>query len=154
MAYRVVHAEPDLGGVPVPLRDLVARCLAKEPASRPSLPRLMLADRPGGGDGSGLHAAGERLLRQLRHSLHEGQAIPGGEFRGRLRVREPHHVVRLGDRDRDRMVISAPTAPVGRFAYDGLVPLPQTAVAPILLIRAVSLAVSVRCGVTSAAGRP
>ncbi|APU40095.1 serine/threonine-protein kinase [Streptomyces sp. TN58] len=34
--YDVVHTEPDLAGVPAGLRDLVARCLAKDPAARPS----------------------------------------------------------------------------------------------------------------------
>lgn len=34
--YKVVHAEPDLAGVPAPLRDTVARCLAKAPEDRPS----------------------------------------------------------------------------------------------------------------------
>ncbi|MFL6118616.1 serine/threonine-protein kinase [Actinophytocola sp.] len=35
--YRVVHEPPSLGGVPGELRDLVAACLAKEPARRPGL---------------------------------------------------------------------------------------------------------------------
>ncbi|WP_060178279.1 serine/threonine-protein kinase [Streptomyces sp. IMTB 1903] len=34
--YEVAHGEPDLGAVPAGLRDLVARCLAKDPAARPS----------------------------------------------------------------------------------------------------------------------
>ncbi|MFB7175453.1 serine/threonine-protein kinase [Streptomyces sp. NPDC056254] len=34
--YDVVHTEPDLAGVPAGLRDLVAGCLAKDPAARPS----------------------------------------------------------------------------------------------------------------------
>jgi hypothetical protein len=40
--YRVVHAEPMLDGMPARLRDLVARCLAKDPAARPS-PRELAA---------------------------------------------------------------------------------------------------------------
>jgi outer membrane protein assembly factor BamB len=38
--YRVVHAPPDLDGVPGPLREVVTSCLAKTPADRPSLLRL------------------------------------------------------------------------------------------------------------------
>lgn len=34
--YDVAHGEPDLSAVPDGLRDLVARCLAKDPAARPS----------------------------------------------------------------------------------------------------------------------
>ncbi|MFF3678650.1 serine/threonine-protein kinase [Streptomyces sp. NPDC002120] len=38
--YDVVHGEPDLSGVPAGLRDLVARCLAKDPEARPSPAQL------------------------------------------------------------------------------------------------------------------
>ncbi|WP_405823757.1 protein kinase [Streptomyces sp. NBC_01390] len=34
-AYRVVHEQPDLSGVPDPLRGLIAACLAKDPLDRP-----------------------------------------------------------------------------------------------------------------------
>ena len=34
--YRVVHEEPDLSGCPPRLREVVGRCLAKDPAARPS----------------------------------------------------------------------------------------------------------------------
>jgi hypothetical protein len=34
--HRIIHAEPDLGGLPSPLREVVAACLAKEPAHRPT----------------------------------------------------------------------------------------------------------------------
>jgi serine/threonine kinase PknH len=38
--YRVVHGEPVLDGVPPRLREVIARCLAKDPAARPSLRSL------------------------------------------------------------------------------------------------------------------
>ena len=47
VAYRVVHAQPDLSHVPVPLTNLVAACLAKNPADRPQLAQLMNAVRDG-----------------------------------------------------------------------------------------------------------
>ncbi|MEY2243879.1 serine/threonine-protein kinase [Streptomyces sp. BF23-18] len=36
VAFRVMSGEPDLGGVPTPLREIVRRALAKEPGERPS----------------------------------------------------------------------------------------------------------------------
>ncbi|MFF0206312.1 serine/threonine-protein kinase [Streptomyces sp. NPDC005017] len=41
VAYQVVHDEPDLAGVPDGLAPLVSRCLAKEPAERPTPDELM-----------------------------------------------------------------------------------------------------------------
>jgi outer membrane protein assembly factor BamB len=38
--YRVVHAQPDLGRVPAEVRELVAACLAKDPAQRPDLGKV------------------------------------------------------------------------------------------------------------------
>jgi outer membrane protein assembly factor BamB len=45
VAYQVVHDEPDLGDVPPRLRPLVRRCLAKDPAERPTPRDLMVALR-------------------------------------------------------------------------------------------------------------
>ncbi|WP_405756427.1 MULTISPECIES: protein kinase domain-containing protein [unclassified Streptomyces] len=41
VAYQVVHSEPDLTGLPRELVPLVARCLAKEPADRPTAEQLI-----------------------------------------------------------------------------------------------------------------
>ncbi|MFF8275149.1 PQQ-binding-like beta-propeller repeat protein [Streptomyces lateritius] len=46
VAYQVVHDEPDLSGVPAELAPLVARCLAKEPADRPTPAEIMAALLP------------------------------------------------------------------------------------------------------------
>jgi serine/threonine protein kinase len=50
--YRVVHQDSDLDGCPNPLRELIERCLAKDPAGRPGPPEIirqcqtLLADLP------------------------------------------------------------------------------------------------------------
>ncbi|MFD0469730.1 serine/threonine-protein kinase [Nonomuraea thailandensis] len=36
VAHRILHGAPNLEGVPAPLHDVLARCLAKDPAERPS----------------------------------------------------------------------------------------------------------------------
>ncbi|EFL15848.1 serine/threonine-protein kinase [Streptomyces sp. C] len=41
VAYQVVHAEPDLTGLPARLVPIVARCLAKDPAERPTAEALI-----------------------------------------------------------------------------------------------------------------
>ncbi|GAA3599229.1 serine/threonine-protein kinase [Nonomuraea rosea] len=41
--YRVVHDEPRLDGCPPELRDVIARCLAKDPAHRPT-PRALVTE--------------------------------------------------------------------------------------------------------------
>jgi Protein kinase domain len=46
ISYRVVHEEPDLGGLDPQIRDVVAACLAKEPSERPTPAKILefLAD--------------------------------------------------------------------------------------------------------------
>ncbi|HEX6518536.1 MAG TPA: protein kinase [Streptosporangiaceae bacterium] len=43
--YRVMHSEPDLGGCPPRLREVVGRCLTKDPAARPSPAEIIAACR-------------------------------------------------------------------------------------------------------------
>ncbi|MCB5183430.1 serine/threonine-protein kinase, partial [Streptomyces antimicrobicus] len=45
VAYQVVHHEPDLTGLPAELVPIVARCLAKDPARRPTADELIAAMR-------------------------------------------------------------------------------------------------------------
>ncbi|MEV7618138.1 serine/threonine-protein kinase [Streptomyces sp. NPDC089799] len=45
VAYQVVHDEPELSGVPARLEPIIERCLAKEPAERPSADELIVALR-------------------------------------------------------------------------------------------------------------
>ncbi|WP_320779139.1 serine/threonine-protein kinase [Streptomyces sp. CRN 30] len=47
--YEVVHGTPDLGALPGPLRDLVAPCLSKDPAARPSPAQVADFARPPAG---------------------------------------------------------------------------------------------------------
>ncbi|MDT0344769.1 serine/threonine-protein kinase [Streptomyces litchfieldiae] len=41
--YRVVHEHPDLSRLPDPLRNLIAHCLAKDPAARPAVAAIIAA---------------------------------------------------------------------------------------------------------------
>ncbi|MEV7674733.1 serine/threonine-protein kinase [Streptomyces sp. NPDC088752] len=59
LMYRSVHEAPDLASVPEALRDLVARCLAKDPAERPT-PDGILDALEEGAPGTGPSGAGER----------------------------------------------------------------------------------------------
>jgi serine/threonine protein kinase len=43
--YRIVHEEPNLTGVPDALREVTARCLAKDPGQRPALAEVIEACR-------------------------------------------------------------------------------------------------------------
>ena len=68
--YRIVHAEPDLSGVPAPFRDLVAGCLAKIPES---------PAHAGGGAGC-RHGRVGRFSRHLGDRLLARAGRRAGEF--------------------------------------------------------------------------
>ena len=72
LVYRVVYADPTLDGVPYPVREIVSRCLAKDPRYRPAPGGVIaaLAAIPATGPGAGegwLPEPAERLigLRQV-----------------------------------------------------------------------------------------
>jgi len=50
LLYRIAHGEPDLSGLPASLAPLIAMCLAKDPAQRPSTAQIIgrMADVPEG----------------------------------------------------------------------------------------------------------
>ncbi|MDT0317064.1 serine/threonine-protein kinase [Streptomyces millisiae] len=48
--YRIVHEQPDISAVPTELRELVTRCLAKNPADRPTPAEVVAMCRPLAGD--------------------------------------------------------------------------------------------------------
>ncbi|WP_327364260.1 serine/threonine-protein kinase [Streptomyces sp. NBC_01296] len=48
--YRIVHEQPDLTRLPAQLHELVTRCLAKDPAARPSVDEVLALCRAANGD--------------------------------------------------------------------------------------------------------
>ncbi|MER5835762.1 protein kinase [Streptomyces sp. NPDC002130] len=90
-AYRVVHDEPVLEGVGGPLRGLLERCLAKEPADRPGLDELArelaaVLPEPADGDPATMTLRADRL--PAVEPAHAATAAPPpGAVRPRRRVR-------------------------------------------------------------------
>jgi serine/threonine protein kinase len=67
--YRILHEEPDLTAVPLPVRDLVAGCLAKTPQDRPSLAELIERLAPETGDEHWLPSAVAAMVTEHSASL-------------------------------------------------------------------------------------
>ncbi|WP_431680452.1 serine/threonine-protein kinase [Kitasatospora sp. KL5] len=74
--YRVVHEEPDLAGVPADLRDLLARCLAKDPAQRPSPAEVIEAARSHPAVGGQLRFADDWLPAQVNTEITRRSDLP------------------------------------------------------------------------------
>jgi hypothetical protein len=75
LAYRVVYTEPTLDGLPEPIREIVARCLAKDPRQRPGPGEVIaaLSAIPVTGPGTGENWLPEPVERLV--GLH--QAVAG-----------------------------------------------------------------------------
>src|SRR6476620_1495774 len=76
MAYRLVYGPPDLGEIPAGLRPLVERCLAKDPAQRPTAGEVLdaaNAGRPAPG-----WLPGPALGALAEGTLAEGALAPAG----------------------------------------------------------------------------
>ncbi|AZM90292.1 serine/threonine-protein kinase [Streptomyces sp. W1SF4] len=74
--YRIVHEDPDLSALPAELKPLVARCLSRDPAGRPSLSEIIET----------CHAISPAPLRQGEDWLPKAVA---GSITERLRLPEP-----------------------------------------------------------------
>jgi hypothetical protein len=67
LTYRIVHQPPDLGGLAEPLRQLVERAMAKDPALRPSA-RGLLAELLGDDAGAEPRNMGHEVTKVLRRT--------------------------------------------------------------------------------------
>ncbi|WP_052390412.1 serine/threonine-protein kinase [Streptomyces sp. NRRL B-24484] len=74
--YRVVHEEPDLSAVPAGLRELLARCLAKDPAQRPTPAEVIEAARSHPAVGGQLRFADDWLPDRVNTEITRRSDLP------------------------------------------------------------------------------
>ncbi|MFD3699671.1 protein kinase [Streptomyces sp. NPDC058646] len=77
MMYRTIESAPQLDDVPAALRPTVARCLAKDPADRPTVPRLRAQFAVGStlGHGGWLPARHSTMVLGRRESAHAAATV-------------------------------------------------------------------------------
>ncbi|MFI5828108.1 serine/threonine-protein kinase [Streptomyces sp. NPDC051578] len=73
--YRIVHEEPELTGLSEELRPLVTRCLAKDPAQRPSLTEILELCR-GAADQTQLRRPEDWLPQRVAAGLARRPSVP------------------------------------------------------------------------------
>ncbi|AJT61886.1 protein kinase domain-containing protein [Streptomyces chattanoogensis] len=94
LLYRVRFGEPDLGSVPEALRPLLARCLAKDPAHRPSTSELLAALR--GAEDAPVHPGGfadllpDAVLREIARRSDEVWREPPHRLPPPVPAEAPH----------------------------------------------------------------
>ncbi|MGI5200703.1 serine/threonine-protein kinase [Spirillospora sp. CA-108201] len=69
LTYRVVHKPPNLDALPAPLRGIVADCLSKDPAARPSPADLVGVLSSAGGNGPWLPNPVQDMLTQYHVTI-------------------------------------------------------------------------------------
>ncbi|MGW2704247.1 serine/threonine-protein kinase [Streptomyces sp. NPDC001340] len=112
--YRVVHAEPDLSRVPAEIQDLVARCLRKPAAERPTIEEVIRSVQEiqaYRGD-EARFASGAWLPGELAAGI-EARAADADQARGRGRGRGRGRVVDTGS------TTAQATPPAGAFGAFG-----------------------------------
>ena len=132
--YRVVHANPVLDGVPPRLRQVVAACLAKDPAARPSL-RALSGMIAGGTDTTGPSAVAfwpssvARLISAYQARL--GEQTRSRPAEGVLLGPATHRPTTPSDPGRDR-----PAPPGGRHSGRPVRLSPDSKPAALAVLRA------------------
>jgi eukaryotic-like serine/threonine-protein kinase len=109
LVYRVVNREPDLAAVPEQIRLLVERCLAKDPAARPT-PAAMLAEL-GGGTELAVNWLPEPIAAVLGRYAPEVEAPAAAAVAAAAEAGAPE--AGAGDAAPDTDAIRTPTAPGG-----------------------------------------
>lgn len=174
--YRVLEGEPDLGGLTGPMRLLVARCLAKDPAARPTSRELLLellgtgewagSTRPLSGDADGATVALERgTIRAAGATAVASPLPPAGRRRGRLLAGAAVAVVLLAGAVAAFVfwpslrpaltsapeITSVPAAFAGDWTGSGALPLEGTDVYPSLTLPVGARRTEIRSGESSCA---